>query len=169
MIGGAFRIIGLLLAVLLVSMPGARAQSAPSPSPEALAAARELVASMHFTDQFKEMIPTIIKTFKPAIVQGRGDVERDFDAITPILVKGFGSRLDELLDAVAIIYASNFSAEDLRGLRAFYSTPLGQRFLQKAAPIGQQAMLAGQRFGQSVAADLKQRIIEELRKKGHNI
>jgi uncharacterized protein len=30
-------------------------------------------------------------------------------------------------------------------------------------------MLAGQRFGQSVAADMKQRIIDELRKKGHNL
>jgi hypothetical protein len=28
---------------------------------------------------------------------------------------------------------------------------------------------AGQKFGQSVAADMRQRIIEELRKKGHDL
>jgi hypothetical protein len=70
-----------------------------------------------------------------------------------------------LSEAVAIIYANNFSADDLRGLIAFYKTPLGQRFLQKSAPVAQQSMLAGQRFGQSVAADMRLRIVEELRKK----
>jgi hypothetical protein len=30
-------------------------------------------------------------------------------------------------------------------------------------------MLAGQKFGQSVSAELSQRMIEELRKKGHTI
>lgn len=47
--------------------------------------------------------------------------------------------------------------------------PLGQRFLQKSAPVAQQSMLAGQRFGQSVAADMWLRIIDELRKKGHDL
>jgi uncharacterized protein len=169
MLGRSFRIAGALIAALLFSIPSAWAQSAPSPSPEALAAARELVTAMRFVDQFKALMPTIVKGLKPAIVQGRDNVERDFDAVTPVLLDGFQGRLGDLSEAVAIIYANNFSADDLRGLIAFYKTPLGQRFLQKSAPIAQQSMLTGQRFGQSVAADLRQRIIDELRKKGHNL
>jgi hypothetical protein len=103
------------------------------------------------------------------IVQGRGNVERDFDAVTPVLLDGFQGRLDDLSEAVAIIYANNFSADDLRGLIAFCKTPLGQRFLQRSATVAQQSVLAGQRFGQSVAAEMRQRIIEELRKKGHDL
>jgi hypothetical protein len=127
------------------------------------------VTAINFLDQFKALMPTIVKSLKPAIVQGRSNVERDFDAITPVLLDGFQRRFDELSEAVAIVYAGNFSTEDLRGLIAFYKTPLGQKFLQKSAPVAQQAMLAGQRFGQSVAADLRQQIIDELRKKGHKI
>jgi uncharacterized protein len=134
-------------------MPLARAQSAaPAPSPETLIVARELVTTIHFVEQFKAVIPTILKSLKPAVVQGRSNVEHDYDAMVPVLLDGFQAR---------IIYASNFSTEDLRGLIAFYKTPVGQKFLQKASVVAQQSMLAGQKFGQSVAADLQRRMIEE--------
>jgi hypothetical protein len=170
MLGRSFHIAGPLIAALLLSMPLARAQSAaPAPSPETLIVARELVTTIHFVEQFKAVIPTILKSLKPAVVQGRSNVERDYDVMVPVLLDGFQARFDELSEAAAIIYASNFSTEDLRGLIAFYKTPVGQKFLQKASVVAQQSMLAGQKFGQSVAADLQRRMIEELRKKGHDL
>jgi hypothetical protein len=33
----------------------------------------------------------------------------------------------------------------------------------------QESMLTGQRWGQAVAAELKDRMVEELRKKGHTL
>jgi uncharacterized protein len=165
-----FRVTGLLVVVLALSVPLARAQTAaPTPSPETLAIARELVTTLHLTDQFKALMPAIMKGLKPAIVQGRANVDRDYDALTPMLLEGFQARFDELAEAVAIIYATNFTPDDLRGLIAFYRSPLGERFLQKTPVVTQQSLLAGQKFGQSVAADLRQRIIEELRKKGHDL
>ena len=67
------------------------------------------------------------------------------------------------------IYASNFSAEDLRAATAFYRTPAGQKFLEKTPLVTQQTMAAGQKFGQSVGADAQQRMIEEMRNKGHTL
>jgi hypothetical protein len=170
MSGALFRIARLLVAAFLFVGPLARAQSdAPAPSPEALAAARELVTTINLTKQFTALMPTIMKALKPAIVQNRSDVERDYDALTPILLGGFQARLGELSEAVAIIYASNFSADDLHALTAFYKTPLGQKLLQKTPVVATETMGAGQKFGQSVAADMRQRMIEELRKKGHDL
>ena len=167
--GCLVRISGLLIAVLLCS-PMAHAQSvAPSPSPDALAAARELVTTMNVTEQFKALMPTILKNLKPAIVQGRSNVDHDYDAMTPLLLEGFQMRFAELSEAVAIIYSTNFSVDDLRTLVAFYNTPTGQKLLQKSPVVMQQSMTAGQKFGQSVAADMRQRIIDELRKKGHDL
>ena len=164
------RVTGLLVVVMALAAPLARAQTAaPTPSPEALAVAKELVATIHLADQFKALMPTIMKGLKPAIVQGRSDVDRDYDALTPVLLEGFQARYDELSEAIAIIYANNFTPDDLQGLIAFYKSPVGQKFLQKTPVVTQQSLLAGQKFGQSVAADLKQRIIEELRKKGHDL
>ncbi len=165
-----FRVTGLLVVVLSLAPPLARAQTAaPAPSPETLAVAKELVISIHLMDQFKALMPAILKSLKPAIVQGRSDVDRDYDAITPALIDGFQARFNELSDAVAIIYASNFTPDDLRALIAFYKTPVGQKLLEKTPVITQQSLIAGQKFGQSVAADMRQRIIEELRKKGHDL
>ncbi|MBR0692546.1 DUF2059 domain-containing protein [Bradyrhizobium lablabi] len=160
--------IGLLVLVLQLAMPVARAQiAAPAPAQEALAAAS--VSAIRLVDQFKAVMPAMMKSLKPAIVQGRSNVDRDYDALTPILLNGFQARFNELSEATAIVYANNFTPDDLRGLTTFYKTPLGQKLLEKTPTVMEQSMMAGQKFGQSVAADLRQRVIEELRKKGHDL
>jgi hypothetical protein len=160
-----FRMAGLLAAVLLLTA-SARAQS---PSPESTAAAKELINTINLADQFKNLMPMIMKNLKPAIVQGRSEVDRDYDAMVPVLLEASQARIGELIEAVAIIYSSNFSAEELRAVIAFYKTPVGQKFLQKQPFMMQQTMTVGQKFGQSIAADMQKRMIEELRKKGHTL
>ena len=156
-------LVGLLAVALLLTGP-ARAQS---PSSDVSAAARELITTMNLPEQYKAIMPMIMKTLKPAIAQGRSDVERDYDAMIPTLLEGFNSHVTELLNSLAGIYAANFSADELRAMNAFYKTPAGQKFLQKLPAVTQQTMVAGQQFAQSMAADMKKRMIEELRKKGH--
>jgi hypothetical protein len=158
--------VAVLLAAMVLSLATAHAQSQPSDSQ---AAARELIATMKLDQQFKALLPSILKSIKPAIVQNRPDVERDFDAFTPQLLSGFEARLDELIEAVVMVYASNFSADELRAATAFYRTPAGQAFLQKTPLVAQQTIAIGQKFGQSVGAEVQQRMIQELRSKGHTI
>ncbi|WP_249781518.1 hypothetical protein [Bradyrhizobium semiaridum] len=80
-----------------LSAPFARAQTAaPAPSPEALAVAKEFVTTMHLVDQFKALMPSIMNSLKPAIVQGRNNVEQDYDALIPALLNGFQARFSEL-------------------------------------------------------------------------
>jgi hypothetical protein len=165
MLNRLFQAAGVLAAVLLLAAPA----QAQLPSPDSLAAARELINTINFPDQFKALMPIMMKNLKPAIVQGRADIDRDYEAMMPGLLGAFQSRIGELSDAAAAIYASNFSAEELQIVTAFYKTPAGRKFLQKQPVILQQTMAAGQQFGQSVAADMKRRMIEELRKKGHTL
>jgi uncharacterized protein len=159
------RIAGVFFAALILIAP-VRAQSL-NPDPEAAAAARELVDTIKLGDQFKAILPTIFQHLKPAFVQKRPEVERDFDAMMPVLQDRMGARIGELMDAVVLIYALNFTAAELRDLTAFYHTPAGQKFLQKTPIITQQTMLAGQKFGQSAGAEAEKQMLEELRKKGH--
>jgi uncharacterized protein len=161
----AFRIVALLAALLFSLMP-VRAQS---PVSDTQAAARELITTMKFDDQFKALMPGIMTMIKPAIVQNRPDVEREFDALMPMLMAGMQARIGELLDAVVAVYVSNFSADELRAATAFYRTPAGQKFLQKNPLVAQQTMLLGQKFGQSVGAEAQKRMIEELRRKGYTL
>jgi uncharacterized protein len=157
--------VGCLALCLLAAAP-ARSQS---PDPDAVAAARELLTTMKFSDQFKAILPVVLQNLKPAIVQNRPEVERDYDAIVPLILQGMTARLNELGEATAAVYAVNFTAGELRDITAFYRTPTGQRFLQKLPVVTQQSMAIGQRFGQAVTSELQNRITEELRKRGHKI
>jgi hypothetical protein len=159
------RVAGLFVVTLLLVAP-VRAQS---PSPDAEAAARELVNTIKLADQYKVLLPTIFQHLKPAIVQNRPEVERDFDALMPVLRGRIGARIDELVNAVVLIYASNFTAAELRDLTAFYDSPTGQKFLQKTPIVTQQTMLAGQKFGQSAGAEVQKQMLDELRNKGHSL
>jgi hypothetical protein len=154
------------LAAALLCGGGAAAQA---PSPEALAAARELVVTMRTADQLKAVLPVIMKQLKPAIVQNRPEIERDYDAIMPQLLERMSQRSSEIVDLTAAIYANNFSAEEIRQVTAFYRTPVGQKFLDKLPAITQASMAMGQKWGQSIAVEMRDKIIEELRKRGHKL
>ena len=156
--------------VFLLAAGPAYSQSPPAEAASAEAmAARELLVTMQVADQFKAIMPSIMQTLKPAIVQNRPQVERDFDSVMPLLLEGMSARLNELLDEVAGVYARNFTADELRELTGFYRGPVGQKFVQKQAVIMQESMVMGQRFGQSVASEIQGRIIDGLRKRGHKI
>jgi hypothetical protein len=77
--------------------------------------------------------------------------------------------MSEISEAIAVIYANNFSAEDLQAIVAFYKTPAGQRILEKTPVLAQQSLAVGSKFGQSIAEDLRKKMTDELRKKGVNL
>jgi hypothetical protein len=156
------------LAAGLLAAPAAFPQS-PAPAPDAMAAARELITTIQAGDQFKALLPIIVKNLKPAIVQGRPEVDRDYDAIMPLMIDGMGTRVNEIIEEITALYARNFTPEELREVAAFYRGPTGQKFLQKQPVILQDSMAIGQKFGQAVATEMQSRIVEELRKRGHKI
>jgi uncharacterized protein len=158
------RMIGLF--VFLLAAPAAMAQA---PAPDALSAANKLLETMHYKEQVSAILPGIFKALKPSIVQNRAEVDRQYDNLTPVMIEGFQARLSELSEAAALVYSRNFSREDLLALTAFYKTPAGQRLLQKLPTVTQELLVAGSKFGQSVAEDMRKKMIEELKKKGVNL
>jgi hypothetical protein len=158
---------GIVLLIALLLVPGIA--SAQAPSPEALAAARELVVTSRASESAKLLLPSIMKLIKPAIVQGRPEVEKDFDALTPQLLESFEARVSELIDQIVVVYATNFTVAEMKDIITFYHGAVGQKLLAKGPTIAQQSMAAGQRLGAQIGRELQSRMIEELKKKGHNI
>jgi len=159
------KLAGLLAITVFLSAP----VQAQTPDTDSKAAARELITTIKLGDQFKALLPMIFQSMKPAIVQNRADVDRDFDAVVPVLTDKMTARINEMEDSIVEIYANNFSGAELRDLIAFYKSPTGQKFLQKTPLITQQTMAAGQKFGQSAGAEARKEMIEQLRKKGHTL
>ena len=147
----------------------ALAQTPPTlpPPPENLAAARELIQVMKATDQFKVLLPTIMQALKPAFVQGKPEMEKDFDAILPAINQVAARRVDELAEALAIIYASNFSVGEIHDIAAFYRSPTGQKLLAQQPIIARESLVAGQKWAQTLSTELREAIADQLRKRGH--
>jgi hypothetical protein len=154
-------LIGILIATGFFVAPPVQAQNAPTP--ETIAAARELVDVIKPIDQFKAVVPTLFANFKAAIVQGRPEVEKQYDAMIPLFNQSAEKRLNELVGKIVTIYASNFSVDDLHAIAAFYHTPTGQKFISKQPIIAQQSLAAGQQFGQEVANDVKEQMSQQAK------
>ena len=152
--------------VLLLSTGVAPAQA---PSPEAMAAARELVTTLKLSDQYKALLPVILLGLKPALVQDRPEIERDYEAMMPTVADAYAPFYNAMIDSAATVYANNFSVDELRELEAFYRRPVGQKFLEKSQAIMQQSMQVGEDTSRKAAEDLRTRLTQQLRQKGHKL
>ena len=151
---------------LLFSISTAPAQT---PSPEALAVARSLISTMKLTDQYKALLPVILLSIKPAVVQGRPEIERDYDTMAAQIADAYAPYYSSMVDSAASLYASNFTVDELREIDAFYRLPVGQKLLQKSLAITQQSMQIGQDASRKAAEDLRIRLTDLLRQKGHKM
>ena len=152
--------------VLLLSVGVARAQT---PSPEAMAAARELVTTLKLSDQYKALLPVILLGLKPALTQDRPEIERDYETMLPAVADAYAPFYDAMVDSIATVYANTFSVDELRQLEAFYRQPVGQKFLEKSPALRQQSVQIGQDTGRKATEDLRARLTELLRQKGHKL
>jgi uncharacterized protein len=145
------------------------AASAQTPSPDAMTAARSLVTTMKLPDQYKALLPAILLTLKPALTQDRPEIERDYDAMMPTIIDAFTPYYNAMLDDVATVYANNFTVGELREIEAFYRQPVGQKLLEKTPALTQQSNQVSQDASRKAADDLRVRLTEALRQKGHKL
>jgi hypothetical protein len=156
----------IIASMLLLSICAAPAQT---PSPDAMTAARSLVTTMKLSDQYKALLPGILLGLRPTLTQDRPEIERDFDAMIPTVVEAFAPYYTAMVDNIATVYASNFSAGELREIEAFYRQPVGQKLLEKSPVLAQQSAQVGQDASRKAAEDLRARLTEALRQKGHKL
>ena len=70
--------------------------------------------------------------------------------VDDLLMPDFVVQQADLNTQIVDVWANNFSMDDLKGLRAFYATPLGQKLISTLPAVTQQGMSAGQAWGQRV-------------------
>ncbi len=152
------------LALCLLAAPA----WAEGPTEEARAAARELAQATGVESQVGQMLGLMRNQMVQMIQRGApgkspAEVTQTVD---DVLLPEFRARLGELTDVITELYAENYTLDDMRELRAFYATPLGQRLLKVGPVIGAQSFAAGRRWGEMVANDAFRKNAEELRRRG---
>jgi hypothetical protein len=151
---------------LLLLVGGAFAEA---PSPEAMTAARKLVATLKIADQYRALLPQLLLKLRPVVAQDRPEIERDYDAMTAPGAEIYAPFFASMIDQIAAVYAASFTLDELRQIEAFYAQPAGQKFLAQSDALAQASAQIGQDVSQKAADQLKQRLIEALRRKGHKL
>jgi hypothetical protein len=145
------------------------AASAQAPSSEALTAARSLVTTMKLPDQYKPLLPGILLGLRRELTQDRPEIERDYDSMKPTIEAAFTPYYTAMLDGVAAVYASNFSVAEMKDMELFFKQPAGQKYLEKASALTQQTNQVTQDASRKAAEDLRARLTQALREKGHKL
>ncbi|HEY6578141.1 MAG TPA: DUF2059 domain-containing protein [Rhizomicrobium sp.] len=159
-----YKSLAVLGALLLLSTSVARAQA---PSSESMEAARKLVVTLRLPDQYRALLPGILLGLKRPLTQDRPEIERDFDALVPTVIDTYAKYYNGMVDDAAALYAKTFSADELRAIEAFYRSPAGQKYMLNSRAIAEQTRQIGEESSRKAADDLKARMTQALREKGH--
>jgi uncharacterized protein len=152
-------------AAVLMTSPMASAQKAPV-DPARLAAAKELLAASGSAQQLDAVMPTMLGQMALIFGNQKPQHKGEIDKVFQSLASKFTARKQELIDLVAELYAETFSADDLKGLLAFFKTPLGAKFVGAQPQLLQQQMVAGQRWGMKIGQEVEAEVRQELKKRG---
>jgi uncharacterized protein len=71
-----------------------------------------------------------------------------------------------LYELIYPVYHKFLTLEDTRALLAFYKTPVGRKTIRVMPQLTQEAMQAGELWGQSLGSIIQQRIAQRLEKEG---
>lgn len=128
------RIMRLVALVLLLCGAGTQARTEDSPSPEALAAAQELIAVIS-PDMMKQLMGSTIETMWPILEEKMLAGKKIDDATITELRSEFAriqiAGLEETMKEWPPIYARHFTVDELHELAAFYRTPVGAKTLRE--------------------------------------
>ena len=156
----------IVASVLVFSISAASAQA---PSPDAMTAARSLVTTMKLPDQYKALLPGIMLGLRRELTQDRPEIERDYDSMKPMVEAAFTPYYTAMLNDVAAVYASNFTVAEMHDMETFFQRPAGQKYLEKAPAVTQQTNRVTQDASRKAADDLRARLTQALREKGHKL
>ena len=138
-------VLGVLLAL---SVPAA----AQEPPPTKEQRARQLLVLMRTADMGMQIIDQMIGAMKGAMPDAGEEFWTSFRQ---------KAKNTDFVDMLVPVYAKNIDSADLDELIRFYSSPAGQRFLDKQPVIMQESMTIGQKWGEALATQA----IQELQKK----
>ena len=134
-----------------------------------MTAARSLVTTMKLPEQYKALLPAILLGLRRTLTQDRPEIESDYDSMKPMVEAAFTPYYTAMLNDVAAVYANNFTVAELRDMETFFQRPVWQKYLEKAPAVTQQVNQVTQDASRKAADDMRTRLTEALRQKGHKL
>ena len=158
----------VVLAIVVPSQSQRAAAQVPAPPPEAAAPTpaidpvklpliRAVLTQTHAVD-------LMFQSMQAAVPMQRTANPRVPAAFWDRFIATARERQDDLETLFVQIYDHHFTADELRQLLAFYRTPIGQKLIAEQPGLAQEAMTAGQQWGQRLGFEVGQKLAAEAQK-----
>ena len=130
----------VLSALVLTSAAAAQpAQPEPAPSPAALEHARHVIQAMHAEKLYDQMIAAIEASVISSMAKNApADKQQYVQTVEHAYLEEVRGMMPKLTDEMAVIYATDFTEQQLTDIDTFYASPTGQAVLAKMPRMGQQ-------------------------------
>ncbi|MGA7807949.1 DUF2059 domain-containing protein [Bradyrhizobium sp.] len=170
--------LALGLGLALAGLPAGAQQAAPGQptipglkpaSPAALAAAREILAMKNAAAMYQAAVPNIVQQTKDTLLQTNLNYQKDLNEVAVIVAQNLAGREKEIGEGMALVYANEFTEQELTALVAFYKSPLGQKLLMNEPRAIQMSMSYMNQWAQQFASIVNGEFRSEMRKRGKQI
>jgi hypothetical protein len=161
-----------VLGLALTAVPAGAQQPPAAPkqaSPGAFAAAKEILALKNANAMYANAVPNIIQKTKDQFLQTNLNYQKDLGEVAVVVAQKLAGREKEIGDAMANVYASEFTEQELKDLVTFYKSPLGQKLLKAEPRAIQLSISYMNQWAQTFAETVNGEFRAEMRKRGKQI
>jgi uncharacterized protein len=159
----------LACAVIGMARPVLAQAPAQSPSPAAILIAKQIVEIKGVKKLFDPLVRGVVEKVKDQFMQTDFMWAKDLNEVADQLTKEYEPRTSELVDESARIYASHFTAAELKQILAFYQTPVGRKVIVEEPKALDQSVANAGIFGDKLSEEIINKFRDEMKKRGHDI
>lgn len=166
----------VVLAVTTADMAFAQAPKAPAAaaqkstaSPAAIAAAKEILVLKNARAVYDGAVVSTVQSVKNSLIQSNLNLQRDIEEVSLKLAGDLKGRESQIADAMAQIYANDFTEQELKDLLAFYKSPLGKKSIEQEPKSIEASLNYMRNWGEDLALEVNELFRKELKKRGKDL
>lgn len=159
----------IIVALLLLT-----AWSAPSFCEELSSAKRadieQLLKMTGALSAGKQMSNAMVTQLTQVLRKARPDIpDRVLDVLPEEVDAVISDNIGDLSGLMVGLYHKHFTADEVKGMIQFYSTPLGKKTIEVMPALMTESFQAGQQWGQTLGPAVQARIQARLKKEGFDL
>ena len=162
----------LAVALALGAAPATAQQPAAAPpksTPAAIAAAKEILTLKNATSIYANAVPGMVEKTKVALIEQNLNLQKDLNEVAPVVAQQLAGREKEIGEGMALVYASEFTEQELKDLVTFYKSPLGQKLISNEPRAIGLSMAFMNSWAQDFAKTVMSSFRAEMKKRGKDI
>jgi uncharacterized protein len=130
------------------------AQSTAQGEAEKVAVIRQILEATHAADQ-------VVNAIEASVPVQRASNPKIPAVFWDRFLEQARRQRGEFVDSLVPLYSRTFSLAELKGVLAFYQSPLGKRLLETQPGLMRESMQLGQRWGANIGAEVGRQLAAE--------